>query len=823
MQERIYINDVLMEQSDSKGISLVFQSQLFADIDSIVSNRTNSVDFPATRNNLLAIERCHLSGIDSPYAYRKHRAVYIRDGVQIFTGYGTLLSITDSLIKFTFTWGNIEAFQKLLDIKLRDLPGVPSHVAWDSESHGSDGEYFDYSMIYAFMSPPHPIMPVSKIVDAMQKSSGVVFANPEVFSNYVIPLVTKNSDEGSNSYSGVRILYGKTYSYHPDYDGKPYRLQLCCLIPDLESDDWDIMDIYRGNGVYDVSGLDEIRLDIAENGWDFSTPVALNGVTRRYVYTNVRIFAVDENGNNPSELASIATVEYKRENGVAFFKVDRDSSVVVNVSEQSYIVVVVNACDGNESSGFLQVMFSSDTNNILLYNPSEEYVLPGGQFPLWKNLPDWDCAQLLKNLMKLECVFPFVTSEGKLEFVSADRIYENRSKALDWTDRIVLKRNLPSEQTMRYGSYARRNTCKYAEDDTVPGNYDGVIVLDDETLDGETDLITLDFAPTRSVGVPEVTPRIDAYDKDENGETSFTEVTPRILQYYTDEDGNKKTTFKGLEWPSVLDSKYSNYRQMINRPRVLKAEVMLDALELSRLDLSVPVYSYRLGHYYAVTKLTTKNDGMAEAELLMMRESIDTHEFIGDTDELTVVTDDGANYYATIPSMSQDDLKAMQGNPDYRVCLIRKGFTRRGKYVEYEDKTHKQKDSNTDRKKFREFRKGDRWRILGEELLRMGRLPEHSQTLSYYGSSTLVFGLLDRIVLPPMRSKTKGGKSRNLTANGRIRNRDRDGIAELSIALYRRNDRNVWKRVSNICPVRGRSEDKTRLWEFSTDNFVDVE
>ena len=43
MQERIYINGVLMEQSDNKGISLVYQSQLFTDIDSIVSNRTNSV------------------------------------------------------------------------------------------------------------------------------------------------------------------------------------------------------------------------------------------------------------------------------------------------------------------------------------------------------------------------------------------------------------------------------------------------------------------------------------------------------------------------------------------------------------------------------------------------------------------------------------------------------------------------------------------------------------------------------------------------------------------------------------------------------------
>ena len=74
-----------------------------------------------------------------------------------------------------------------------------------------------------------------------------------------------------------------------------------------------------------------------------------------------------------------------------------------------------------------------------------------------------------------------------------------------------------------------------------------------------------------------------------------------------------------------------------------------------------------------------------------------------------------------------------------------------------------------------------------------------------------------------MRSKTTGGKSRNLTKDGRIKNSDRDGIAELSIAMYKRDDKGKWKRISNICPVRGRSEDKRKLWEFSSDNFVEVE
>lgn len=821
MQERIYINGVLMEQSDNKGISLVYQSQLFTDIDSIVSNRTNSVDFPMTRNNLLAIDRTHLPGIDSPYAYRRHRVIYIRDGIQIFTGYGTLLSITDTAIKFSFTWGNVEAFKKLLDIKLQDLQGEPSHIWW-SNKYGNE-DFFDYDIDFGRTDYPHPIVPVSKIIEAMEKASGVKIKNPEVFSNYVIPLVTKNADDETRLTGGVNIVYGSKYGYQPTNGDMPYRFQHCCLVPNGE-EDTDIPGMHIGRGIYNVSDLDEIELFIGAGGWDFRTLRTVGGVNRRYMYTNVRIYSVDENGNYPRELGHIATKEYKSLDGYAYYRVEKDSRLRVDVSGCSYIIVVVNSCGDNENVQFRDIGFQSDSFNIHLYDPNAEYVLPEGQFPVWKNLPDWDCAQLLKNLMKIAGVFPFLGgSDNEIEFIGADRIYENRSKALDWTEKLVFKNGLPTEQTMQYGSYARINHCKYAEDDTVPGNYDGDLEIDSETLDSETDLITLDFAPTRCIGADGKRPYIASYVESDEGEVEFTEVTPRILQYYTTIDGVKKTTFSGLEWPALLEDRYYTYRQLVNRPRVIKVSVVLDTLELSKLDLSVPVYSFSLGHYYAITKLTTKDNGLAEVELLMLHGAVRKKDEVNSITDLTVLSDGNGGYYASIPSMTTDQISALRQDANYRICLIRYGYTRRGKLVSYTDKTGKETNTNTDRHKFRNYRRRERWRIIGEELLVTGKIASHSQTRRYYGSSSLVFALNDTITLPPMRSKTRGGKSRNLTKSGRIKNSDRDGIAELSIAMYKRDDKGRWKRISNICPVRGRSEDKRKLWEFSSDNFVEVE
>ena len=822
MQERIYINGVLMEQSDSKGNSLVYQSQLFTDIDSVVSNRTDSVDFPITKNNLLAIDRAHLPGVDSLYAYRRHRVIYVRDGIQIFAGYGTLLSVTDSAIKFSFTWGNVEAFKKLLDIRLRDLQGEPTHVWWGSQY--GDREFFDYDIYFGPTDYPHPIVPVSKIIEAMERAGGVKIKNPEVFSDYVIPLVTKDADDETRRTGGVNIVTGSVYGYQPTNGEFAYKFQHCCLVPDTEGDDRDIPGLYVGRGMYDVSSLDEIELFIGAGGWDFSTLWTADGVNRLYMYTNVRIYAVDEDGNYPRELGRIATKEYKREAGYAYFRVDEGSRLRVDVSGCSYITVVVNSCGDHENVKFRDINFLGDSYNIHLYDPNAEHVLPEGQFPIWKNLPDWDCAQLLKNLMKIAGVFPFPGgADNEIEFIGADRIYENRSKAPDWTGKLVFRNGLPTEQTMQFGSYARVNHCRYAEDDTVPGNYDGDLELDSETLDGEADLITLDFAPTKGIGAGGRRPSIASYAKNEEGEVEFTEVTPRILRYYTTADGEKKTTFVGLEWPALLESRYYAYRQLVNRPRAIKASVVLDTLDLSKLDLSVPVYSFSLGHYYAITKLTTKDDGLAEVELLMLHGSVAKRDEVDSISDLTVLPDGNGGYCASIPSMTAERISALRQDPNYRICLIRYGYARRGKFSRYTDRTGKETTTGTDRHKYRNFRGGERWRIIGEELLLTGKISPRSQTFPYYGSTSLVFALNDTITLPPMRSRTKGGKSRNLTKSGRIRNPDRDGIAELSIAMYRRDGNGRWSRISNICPVRGRSEDRRKLWEFSSDNFVEVE
>ena len=102
MYEEIIINGKTMElDANSKGVQMVLQSPYLTDIKAIISNRTNTVTFPATNHNR-AIIGCVSLQQDSVFPYRKHRAIYRRDGVQMFDGKATLLSVTDKQIQMCF-------------------------------------------------------------------------------------------------------------------------------------------------------------------------------------------------------------------------------------------------------------------------------------------------------------------------------------------------------------------------------------------------------------------------------------------------------------------------------------------------------------------------------------------------------------------------------------------------------------------------------------------------------------------------------------------------------------------------------------------------
>ena len=811
MSEQIYINGVLMDAKIGGVMSLVFQSPFFTDIDNIVSNRTNSVSFPATKNNLSAIGNAQLQGSESEFAYRKHNVTYYRDGIQIFSGFGTLLSITPTELKFSFTWGNVSLFKKLLDYKIQDLR--PSYNDSDIYVPWNDNDVRTspyYSKNVDTGGYAHPLIKVPVLLWAIEKTCGVTFENKEVFDRYRIPALGNKADSTAKRLQGV-IMGGSIYTTTTQWENVTYLA--------VGPSDKDVQKLYIGEGIFDVSKFDNVKISF--NSLDYTLP-AFSGNSAQ----SVQIFACTESGVWVQQIASIPL----KKSGTSRFSYSLDArEVVANVSDFSHIRIRICTV-GKAQTSSSPLISSCDVNIIPDYDKEQELIY-GGIFPIMQNLPDWTVSQLLKNLMKIEGLFAVCPDDKTIRLLSIDNLYDNRSKAIDITERIILDNRMPADQSFSFGNYAQKNHFKYAEDETVKTNADGEIIINNSTLNESADLVNLDFAASDEKDGKVLIP---IYTKNEEGKYEYNDLSPRSLVASGMDDTGKQEimTFAGLDWKSLIKDKYAQYENTIKNTKVLKVSVLIDSVRLSQIDLSIPVYSYEFGHYYAVIQMTTKSDKVAELHLLQLgRQKKPQVVLDGILDGLTVLSDGEEGYYATLVNQSAAVIGTLRADKNYKVCLIRYGYARRGKAFKYTDKVGNKTSSKTSRvvsynrelnmagwKKVRFEEGGDSlcWRIIGYDELYTNKLSPHSQAYKYYKGSTLVFDLLDKIVLPPMRTGC-------VSNSGRIRNRASDGLAELSIAIYHRNDKGKWKIASNICPVRSRTEDKTEYWEFETTNIKSAE
>lgn len=602
MREEIYINGQRMEREADKAVSLVYQSPYFTDIDFVVSNRTTSIDFPRTRNNERAIQMAGLTQGTSLYAYNIHSVIYCRDGVQLFSGKATLLSLSATSQKWSFTWGNTKAFETMLDARLRDLQttSADDYVPYNTGAQSLAPYYYpagwNTKNVWCDKGAGkgiQPMMPVADIFKRIQSKYGVSFTFPnggQPFDKYIIPLVSHVGDSISAKTQGVKL---QTYFASTDeVHGYRYLSGV--------SDNLGALDVE--DGIVKIEGMERVGVSIPA-GFQVNMPIELRGATTAFV----RICGITEAGNY-TVLATVPTSESSiLSTGMYTYTVEQDFNMTFNIDttlNKSVAIVIGQSTRGAEALDRITIRTSA---NITIYDPDYEQVNfgNGAIYPLWRNLPDWTISDLIKNLMKLEGLYAYSNEKDKIVFVDIADLDSNRTKARDWSDKAMGE---PTEMATTFNNLAQRNWLRWAEDDTVIGDYDAYMPTDSNVLALDNDLITLNFAPSDN--------RIAVWRQDDEGGYEWEDVEPRILI----KAGNI-ISFGTLKGRDVIDTQYKTYANIIRHPKTIKASFNLTTIDLLQYDPSVPIYVKQWGHYYAVIKLTTKDNGKADAELLQLGEA----------------------------------------------------------------------------------------------------------------------------------------------------------------------------------------------------------
>ncbi len=589
-----------MEREADKAVSLVYQSPYFTDIDFVISNRTTSVDFPRTRNNERAIQLAGLPQGTSLYAYNIHNVIYYRDGVQLFSGKATLLSLSATSQKWSFTWGNTKAFETMLDARLRDLQttSADDYVPYENDSPTRAPYYYpagwNTKNVWCDKGAGkgmQPMMPVADVIKRIQSKYGVSFTFPSdsrPFDKYIIPLVSHVGDEVSAKTQGVQM---KTYFATTD-EIRGYRY--------LSGVSDNLGALAVEDGIVKLDGVERVIVSISA-GFQVNIPIELRGTTTAFV----RICEITEAGSYIT-IANVPTSESSiLSTGMYTYTVEQDYELTIDATgRHSLAIVIGQSTRGAEALDRITIRTSA---NITIYDPDYEQVNfgDGATYPLWRNLPDWTISDLIKNLMKLEGLYAYSNEKDKIVFVDIADLDSNRTRAKDWSDKVMGE---PTEMATTFNNLAQRNWLRWADDDTVIGDYDAYMPTESNVLALDNDLITLTFAPSDN--------RIAVWRQDDEGGYEWEDVEPRILI----KAGNI-ISFNALKGRDVLDTQYKTYASIIRHPKTIKASFNLTTIDLLQYDPSVPIYVKQWGHYYAVIKLTTKDNGKADAELLQLGEA----------------------------------------------------------------------------------------------------------------------------------------------------------------------------------------------------------
>ena len=600
IRDELYINGDKVDVGDT-DISLNYKSNLLTDISKIVSNNSYTIKLPKTAKNLALIECAHLPSSTTKFPYLKHVGNVLRNGIIIVKDANVVLLSVSEYIETALSWGNVTNFAEIVssDKKLTDLEYGTEEgtdwVVWNNK--GSNSAQFPL-INYGFNSGDsnvwyHPVITVKWILEKIQEESGVTFNFPSdkltVINKMIIPLLTRNDSQKINDAfpSSLKmvgyVIVESTFSYLKlNYIG-------------------DSTQQYASvGGPYGDRLYTKYPITLKVKGTIEMLVQYNSGMDVNNQYLNLRVSQSDSSGN----ISSVSTIE--RKNYAAYIEAPNvrllfNFDDLVSIESDEFMHFTIKAIATGASSSVL---------SLTVYDRNE--ISFGEKFPLVPNLPDIKQIDFIKAVASMVGLFALPDGENGIKFIPFDNLSANKSKAVDWTNRVIMAYNSVTPRNLQYtlDNFAQNNWFRYKEDDNVMGNYDGNIQVDDATIEYERDAITLPFSACSTKGGVAYIP---LYSYNEEGELEYNKTNPRILLL----DGTKGI-FKGLEWTTLIANNYQTYKGLINNAKVVTEYIRLNSIELRDLEMDIPVYLAQYGCYLAIIEIKTKENDICECKLLKM-------------------------------------------------------------------------------------------------------------------------------------------------------------------------------------------------------------
>lgn len=596
--------------SEKSSVTLNFKSNLFGELSKITASNSLTIRLPKTALNRSILGNATAPSAVTDFPYKRHAASYYCNGVAVIdAAYAVLLDSSEEY-EIALYWGLMSAFREWVDAapSLRDLPGdysLPWHSATNPGTLLSADSYFyagyDCGVTLDEQTRKtvniHPSVNVLWLLRQISDSAGITFDFSDAIGRRLkelaVPLLERRTNEvPAIACEATRLALNTSqkaggFMWTVNPADSPYY-----YVSDKTMDTL-FGDVTASWVEFKISGKVRIDMDISFDIEAANSRVELSSLL--YCFDN-QSFA--DMIILPYTVTPLAQNRYR---------IEIRHGVDLTVERWESIGLIVGPA--LQTTDYTLVSGSADGRVDITPTDGEADIEIGDDFPIIPNLPDIKQIDFIKAVCSMHGLFAMPgDTPTTIRLVTAGELTDGIDRAEDWSPFLVADSDEPKSTSYAISTFAQRNWMRYKEDDTVVRNADGVLAIDNQTLDASREMLTLPFAASDGRRIP-------MYVRDEDGDISSQRLQPRIMRLRQD-SYTAELTFDGLDFSSLIDEFYDDYSRIMDRGTVIKETLRLNEYQIRSLDYLRPVYLRQYGRYFAIRQIQYKG---AEAEVELVK------------------------------------------------------------------------------------------------------------------------------------------------------------------------------------------------------------
>lgn len=616
MPKEVYINDQLIDLLEQDNpIGLTYTVNNLAELKDRQAYSTNSFKLPLTQRNRIACglpDNANFTGLPP---YRKNTAKIVQNGIEVITNGIALINQARNEIEVQILSGIIGFFDLIDGKYISDIDLSDFEHNWtlteviDSQDNTSG---------YVWPVIDYGALPTnSKIVDVRQ-------LRPATFRHTLIERIISEagytfegavtSDErylkSLLAFSNDKFLHGQSFIDASNNISSAARNNIS---QDLLNDFRDFVINFQDSAGTDPgsnwNGTEYTAPDIvkvkASLAYDFEIRDQFKGGSTPTISIQIEAF------KSGSWQIVAQNVHLAQGEFVTYIYEDQKLEADIDLLAGEKIRITAHSEPATQRVyGLFMVGSSID----IVYIPQE--VIFGQSVQLEATLPKITQKDFFKDFLQMFGLIVVPDNYRKhLKLVNMQEIYENKYRALDWTDKFI---DQTPQIDYSFGEYGINNYGNFKSDENVVQDTgQGNLILDNLTLDANVDLFRSVFAASNSAirlqGV-----QIALITKIEDDTLLFkTKTEPRILMdlklnsalTFTDDTTDtivdtvstpyfQSSGLPGLGYDELFEENYPEIKRMLYRPFVVNRAALLKESDVANIDWTLPIYDKLTASYY---------------------------------------------------------------------------------------------------------------------------------------------------------------------------------------------------------------------------------